>query len=40
MPRPFAVILLAEETSKATARPTGRAGVEQTRLDLMNTVNT
>ena len=41
MPRPFAVVLLAEETRKATtARLTERATVEQTLLDLMNTVNT
>ena len=40
MPRPFAVVLLAEETRKATVRPTERATVEQTLLDLMNTVNT
>jgi long-chain acyl-CoA synthetase len=40
MPRPFAVVLLAEETRKATGRPTERATVEQTLLDLMNTVNT
>jgi long-chain acyl-CoA synthetase len=40
MPRPFAVVLLAEETRKVTARPTERATVEQTLLDLMNTVNT
>jgi len=39
-PRPFAVVLLAEETRKATAEPAERAGVEQTLLDLMNTVNT
>ena len=41
MARPFAVVLLAEETRKATtARPAERATVEQTLLDLMNTVNT
>jgi long-chain acyl-CoA synthetase len=41
MPRPFAVVLLAEETRKATtARLTERVTVEQTLLDLMNTVNT
>ena len=39
MPRPFAVVLLAEETRKATARTAERTGVEQTLLDLMNTVN-
>jgi long-chain acyl-CoA synthetase len=41
MPRPFAVVLLAEETRKATtARLTERVAVEQTLLGLMNTVNT
>jgi long-chain acyl-CoA synthetase len=40
LPRPFAVVLLAEETRKATVRPLERATVEQTLLDLMNTVNT
>jgi long-chain acyl-CoA synthetase len=40
LPRPFAVVLLAEETRKATVRPMERATVEQTLLDLMNTVNT
>jgi long-chain acyl-CoA synthetase len=40
MPRPFAVVLLAEETRKVTALPRERASVEQTLLDLMNTVNT
>ncbi|MEO8594219.1 MAG: AMP-binding protein [Candidatus Solibacter sp.] len=40
MPRPFAVVLLAEETGKTTAKIAERAGVEQTLLDLMNTVNT
>jgi len=40
MPHPFAVVVLAEETRKVTARPAERAGVEQTLLDLMNTVNT
>ncbi len=40
MPRPFAVVLLAEETRKASALPRERATVEQTLLDLMNTVNT
>jgi long-chain acyl-CoA synthetase len=39
-PHPFVVVLLAEETRKATARLSERAGVEQTLLDLMNTVNT
>ena len=39
-PHPFAVVLLAEETRKATTRLSERAGVEQTLLDLMNTVNT
>ena len=40
MPHPFAVVVLAEETRKATARLSERAGVEQTLLDLMNLVNT
>jgi long-chain acyl-CoA synthetase len=39
-PHPFAVVLLAEETRKATAHLAERAGVEQTLLDLMNLVNT
>ena len=40
MPRPVAVVLLAEEMRKITVLPTQRATVEQTLLDLMNTVNT
>ena len=40
MPKPFAVVLLAEETRMAAVRPAERATVEQTLLDLMNTVNT
>jgi long-chain acyl-CoA synthetase len=40
MAHPFAVVLLAEETRKVTALPAQRATVEQTLLDLMNTVNT
>jgi long-subunit acyl-CoA synthetase (AMP-forming) len=40
MPHPFAVVLLAEETRRITTRITSRAAVEQTLLDLMNTVNT
>ena len=40
MAHPFAVVLLAEETRKVTSLPTERAAVEQTLLDLMNTVNT
>jgi long-chain acyl-CoA synthetase len=40
MPHPFAVVLLAEETRKVSRIPTERAAVEQTLLDLMNTVNT
>ncbi|HTX39752.1 MAG TPA: AMP-binding protein [Bryobacteraceae bacterium] len=40
LPRPFAVVLLAEEARKVTAHPSERAAVEQTLLDLMNTVNT
>ncbi len=40
LPRPFAVVVLAEETRKVSGRPTERATVEQTLLDLMNTVNT
>jgi long-chain acyl-CoA synthetase len=40
MPRPFAVVLLAEETRKITMIPAQRATVEQTLLDLMNMVNT
>jgi long-chain acyl-CoA synthetase len=40
MAHPFAVVLLAEETREATAIPTERANVEQTLLNLMNTVNT
>ena len=39
MPHPFAVVVLAEETRRAAARPSERAGVEQTLLDIMNTVN-
>ena len=39
MPRPFAVVLLAEDARKVTARPAERASVEQTLLDLMNSVN-
>ena len=39
-PHPFAVVVLAEETRKASARLSERAGVEQTLLDLMNLVNT
>jgi long-chain acyl-CoA synthetase len=39
MPHPFAVVVLAEETRRATTRPLERAAVEQTLLDLMNTVN-
>jgi long-chain acyl-CoA synthetase len=39
MPRPFAVVLLAEETRKAAASPVERAAVERTLLDLMNAVN-
>ena len=39
LPRPFAVVLLAEETRKVTALPKERAAVEQTLLDLMNTIN-
>jgi long-chain acyl-CoA synthetase len=34
------VVLLAEETRKASARLSERAAVEQTLLDLMNLVNT
>jgi hypothetical protein len=34
------VVLLAEETRKIAARLTDRVAVEQTLLDLMNTVNT
>ena len=37
---PFAIVLLAEETRKVARAPTQRAAVEQTLLDLMNTVNT
>ncbi len=40
MARPFAVVLLAEDTRKATTVPAERANVEQTLLNLMNTVNT
>jgi len=40
LPRPFALVLLAEDTRKATVRLTERAPVEQTLLDLMNAVNT
>ncbi len=40
LPRPFAVVLLADEARRGTARPDERANVEQTLLDLMNTVNT
>jgi long-chain acyl-CoA synthetase len=39
-PHPFAVVLLAEETRKASTRLSERAAVEQTLLDLMNLVNT
>jgi long-chain acyl-CoA synthetase len=39
-PHPFAVVVLAEETRKASARLSERAAVEQTLLDLMNLVNT
>src|ERR1019366_994072 len=39
-PHPFAVVLLAEETRKASARLSERAAVEQTLLDLMNLVHT
>jgi long-chain acyl-CoA synthetase len=37
--RPFAVVLLAEETRKLTARPTERASVERTLVDLIHLVN-
>jgi long-chain acyl-CoA synthetase len=37
--RPFAVVVLAEEIRKVTALPKERATVEQTLLDLMNTIN-
>jgi long-chain acyl-CoA synthetase len=40
MPHPFAVVLLAEETRKITARSAERATVERTLVDLMNMVNT
>jgi long-chain acyl-CoA synthetase len=40
MARPFAVVILAEETRKATAVPAERANVERTLLDLVNRVNT
>jgi len=40
LPRPFAVVLLAEEARKTTARLAERAGVEETLLNLLNTVNT
>jgi hypothetical protein len=39
-PNPFALVVLAEETRKATARISERAAVEQILLDLMITVNT
>lgn len=40
MPRPFAVVLLAEETRKGTRELAERVSVERTLLALMNTVNT
>ena len=40
MAHPFAVVVLAEDTRKVTARLTERTTVEQTLLDLMNAVNT
>jgi long-chain acyl-CoA synthetase len=40
LPRPFAVVLLAEESRRATAFPAERASVEQTLSDLMHLVNT
>jgi long-chain acyl-CoA synthetase len=37
--RPFAVVLLAEETRKTTANPAERGAVEQILVSLMDSVN-